>query len=612
MRPLPTWLRRRHHPADVPVSAAIAADLPTTPDGIEIALEANARGEAPGGIARAVLEKQAAFLDVQTAELRRHRWRDIVITAVALLALLLAGGFVWSAATSRAVVVEAFDTPPALVERGLTPQVMAGMVQDAIGVIQAANLEAARNRNIDNAWTNDIKVQVPNVGISIGDIDRLLRAKLGHETHIGGSVVRNLDGTVSLAVRATGVPPQTFTGPEASLPQLTSKAADYVYGRFEPALFAQYLLRNRTPAETIAFAAEAMPRVPAEQRADIAGRWATALSLINDIPGALRKYREAIAFDPYAWRTWGNYIGDVYTSQGEEQGVALGRRLLARIAEAPDDKRPQGTDLLALQNYQTLVQDWTGLLHDGAVSRAAAGGRNLLVGSDALVSDATAEAFRHDPVAAMNILAITEPSEERTAGALLVQGWLRLDRGDGAGAIPLLERFNALWAASEDLRYTYEGQPCYLGLAYGLVGRRTEAQAVFDKIGRWTACYTAAADVAAAREDARAADRAYARAVALAPSMPLAYQHWGLALLKRGDLVRAEAMFTKANATGPNWADPLKSLGDMAARRGDWKSAVGFYDRATPLAPGWADLTRARTVAEASLAALPWWRRWFA
>ena len=46
------------------------------------------------------------------------------MTALAALALLLIGAFVWSAATSRGVVVEAFDTPPALVERGLTPQVM--------------------------------------------------------------------------------------------------------------------------------------------------------------------------------------------------------------------------------------------------------------------------------------------------------------------------------------------------------------------------------------------------------------------------------------------------------------------------------------------------------
>ena len=210
----------------------------------------------------------------------------------------------------------------------------------------------------------------------------------------------------------------------------------------------------------------------------------------------------------------------------------------------------------------------------------------------------------------MRMLAIAEPSEDRAAAALLVQGWSRLDKGDAAGAIGPLERFNAMWVASEDLRYTYEGQPCFLGQAYGLVGRRVEAQAVFDKIGKWTACYTAAADVSAANDEARTADRAFARAVALAPSMPLAYQHWGLALAKRGDFGRAEAMFQRANQTGPNWADPLKSLGDIAARRGAWPDALELYDRARPLAPHWPDLNRARAAAAEKVEAGKWWKIW--
>lgn len=563
--------------------------------------------QEPSGIDRILLEEQVALTRAQRQELGRGRVRDYIITALAAGALLLVAGFVWSAATSRGVVVEAFDTPAALVERGLTPQVVAGMMQDAIGVIQAANVEAARNRNIDNAWTNDIKVQVPSVGISIGDIDRLLRARLGHETHIGGSVVRNVDGTVSLAVRATGVPPRTFTGPEATLPQLTSQAADYVYGSFEPALFAQYLLRHRTAAETIAFAAEALPRVPVDQRAAVASRWATALSIQNKIPAAMRKYREAISFDPYNWLAWGNLVGDTYATAGEEQGVLLGHRLMRQIAEAPADRRPAGYEALTLQNYQPLVQDWTGLLRNGEISRSAAGGRNTLVNADTLATDAVSEAYRHDAGTAFKLLAIAQPGESRAAAALLVKGWLLLSQGDAAAALAPLERFNAMWAASDDLRYSYEGQPCYLGLAYGLVGRRAEAQAIFDRIGRWAACYTAAADVAAARDGAAAADRAYARAVALAPSMPLAYQHWGLALVARGAPARAEAMFRKANQTGPAWADPLKSLGDVAAQRGAWRKALGLYDRALPLAPRWPDLVQAHRNASAKVSAMWWW-----
>jgi Tfp pilus assembly protein PilF len=590
------------------------ADLPTTPDGVEIALEANAKGEIPTGIARIVLEKQAAFLDTQIEELHRHRVRDYLFTSLAATALALVGFFVWSAANSRGIVVEAFDTPPALAERGLTPQVMAGTVQDAIAGLQAANLDAARNSNIENAWTGDIKVQVPNVGISIGDIDRTLRAKLGHETHISGSVVRNVDETVTLAIRATGVPPKTFTGPETTLPALTEQAAEYVYGAYEPELFAGYLVRLRPPAEGIAFVEAALPRIEDDKvRAYLIGRWALALQRQGDLAGAERKNREALEVDPYSWRSWNNLtmIATYKDNNGSEAAIRIGHEQLRRLAEAPANRRPQGLEMDLLGNYQSLVNDYTGWIQASKAAMQAAGGRNYNTVGDALLNLASSEASRHDPTEARRLYDRAPPSATKTATMLFSEITLEQDAGNVAAAARSADALHPMFLANEDVRQVFPDGECDIAQAYAMAGRRAEADALFAKAKPDYECLTAQADAIAAHDGFAATDAAYARAVKNAPSAPGAYQEWGAALAKRGDFARAEAMFRKANEMGPNWADPLKSLGDMAARRGALRDARDLYARATPLAPHWAALSSARADVDARIAALPWWKRWF-
>lgn len=79
-----------------------------------------------------------------------------------------------------------------------------------------------------------VSVQLPQTGISIGELSRVMRRAFGNETYITGSLVRGPGEALSLTVRGTGVPPRTFTGPREQLPQLTMHASEYIYGRFEP------------------------------------------------------------------------------------------------------------------------------------------------------------------------------------------------------------------------------------------------------------------------------------------------------------------------------------------------------------------------------------------
>ncbi|MGH8283249.1 MAG: hypothetical protein ACRESE_05330 [Gammaproteobacteria bacterium] len=76
----------------------------------------------------------------------------------------------------------------------------------------------------------------------------------------------------------------------------------------------------------------------------------------------------------------------------------------------------------------------------------------------------------------------------------------------------------------------------------------------------------------------------------LAPSLPMAYQSWGLALLRHGDYKGAIVKFQQANQRGPHWCDPLKYWGDALAAQGNYKAAIQKYAGASQYTPGWSAL----------------------
>ena len=132
-----------------------------------------------------------------------------------LLATVLGLGLllmVYDAFNSRSVIVEPFDAPPGLAARGLTGKVIAGDVLDGLIRIRSAVRTNAAERRISNAWSNDIKVEVPETGVSLGDIDRMLKARFGHDIHIEGDLVETPTGGLALTIRGDGVLPMTLQG----------------------------------------------------------------------------------------------------------------------------------------------------------------------------------------------------------------------------------------------------------------------------------------------------------------------------------------------------------------------------------------------------------------
>ena len=140
----------------------------------------------------------------------------MIVTALAIFLLVA----ISDAVRSRSVVIEPFETPPGLQADGLNGKVAAAGLLDVLVGIQAATHANAKSRALSNAWTNQIEIVAPETGLSIAQIERILRDRFGHDQHIDGDLVRTPAGGLALTVRGAGILPQTFTGPRDGLGKL--------------------------------------------------------------------------------------------------------------------------------------------------------------------------------------------------------------------------------------------------------------------------------------------------------------------------------------------------------------------------------------------------------
>ncbi len=514
---------------------------------------------------------------------------------VALVVGLIAIGvvvMVMDAFTSRQVVLDAFKAPPALASRGVTGDVVAEGVLDTLRKLQDATRSPDKALSATGAWASDVKIDVPETGVSLGEIIRLLHQRFGHDLHIDGELTLTGAGGLELTVRGDGVPAAAFAGGPDDLAKMTVQAAEYVYGRSQPRQYASYLINSGRYPEAVSFVQGAFPRAASDdQRARLANTWANAYAAMFQPAPAIEKYRLAMSFaKPHSdgwWKSWGNLVGAVSAARGEEAGWREGNALTREAAAHGPVRRTY------LANPAQLTWDLPLLLAselDDAKRNSGAGASTIITGP----ALADTYALMHDFGQAQRFMASSDPNDVTTkAEALLLQGYAAIERGDYGAAVPPLESFDKAWAADPNLQYTYNTGPCTAALAIGMSGRVKEAEAIFSRI-RWSFCYAYWGDVLAHAGDADGAAKIWAEGQRVAPDLAAVPLHRGLHELSLGQMRAAEADVAAASAKSPHWADPLKAWGDVLAREGQWKAALGKYDEALKYAPAWAQLKAAR------------------
>lgn len=590
------------------------AEIQSATDGFATSLAYDiARG--PGHAeeeARAFLRDQRKMLNVQLEHLHEQRailisrlkanrmgaWFKVCFQMFTALTATCIGGLLLTmlvdAFNSKSVIVEPFNSPAALAANGLTGKVLAGDLLDGLTRLQAATRAAASKRHLANAWSGDIKVEVPETGVSIGEIDRLLHERFGHDEHIQGDLRLVDGGGVAMNVRGDGVLPKTFTGPVKDLDKLVTQAAEYVYGQSEPVLFAQYLTQSGRDEDAQAFIQDAYAHAEGEDKAALANQWGEAALDLGHYDEAAAKFRLAINLKPKAWGFWDDLVYAEQQSGHEEAAWRAGTAMLAQAKKASKNDRPKRTDLA---NFEQLTQDWpttlTDTLEDAKLNAGAGTDRTP---DGPVLADIYAR--MHDWRNAELNLTASDPDEIAAKGeAFLIPARRAIDDGNPAAAVAPMEAFYKAWLADVAWQSTFIDNSCLLGLAYGLTGRIADAEPVYKRLGQRLACYAYRADGLEHAGDHAAADEAYAAAIALAPDLPIGWYHRGMALARRGDLKGAASDLAAAHARGPHWADPLKAWGDVLARQGQWRDALQKYDEAIKYAPNWAMLSAARSAA---------------
>jgi tetratricopeptide (TPR) repeat protein len=553
-------------------------------------------------IARRLLSLQMEHLHEQRAltlaHLRMRRFTDrqkftnqMLVTLGACGVAVLLGVMVHDAFTSQSVIVDPFDSPPVLATRGLSGKVVASSLLDQLTKLQAASRGSADRRALSNAWTGDIKVEVPSTGVSIGEIDRLLKSRFGHDLHIDGDLVQTDTGGLALTVRGDGVLPKTFAGPAGDLDKLTTQAAEYVYGQSQPSLFASYLIDAGRNKEAITFSQAAYATAAASERPYLLNSWANALGNVGgSATQALALYRAALVLKPDYWVAYNNVMNSAW-ALGDEEGAWQAGEKMREAAGGRPGRAPE----LYYQNWDTLtwnLQAWRAATVADAEGHAGIG---TLTNSDA-PSVADIDARLHDEADAELQLQTAQGSDaDPTVAAIshFVHGRIAAEAGDVAKAAAEMEAFGTAYAdplVSSD----YPGYNCWIAPAEAAVGHAAQADAALKAGGHFVDCYRFHADIIDGRGDWPAAQHAYEDAVAIAPDLPAAYYSWGLALARHGDLAGAAEKFAAANQRGPHWADPLKAWGDVLMRQGQREEAIEKYDEALKYAPAWKALHAAR------------------
>lgn len=529
--------------------------------------------------------------------------------AIALFVILVGIGIalmLHDALTSHSVVIDAFDAPAALAARGVTGTVVASDVLDELTRLEDATRidrdALGEKRSLSNGWSSEVKVDVPETGISLGELSRLLEARLGRDLHIGGDLVETDQGGLALTVRGTGISPRTFTGDTGDLDRLVVGAAQYVYARFQPFLWVTYLEQaNRCP-EAIAFVKSAYASADDHNRAAFLTIWGFCELVTGTAPDSIRSNdeldREAIELDPEDWNAYENLAYGLATLGDEEDAWHVGKAL----HRAADARRvqPPAEYLLPWEDATGNLQAERDALDTNAVMNRGIG--TTLSGSSLII--ARIDVQLHDPTAAALILRTLDAAAQNSltsAGIHFVRALLAKETGETAQAAMEMEAYETVPTNLRFATAQLTDSECWVAPIEEAAGHPGRADAILANpaAAQFVSCRRFRGDILDHRGDWAGAQQAYAAAVALAPDLPAGYYSWGVALARHGDLAGALAKLQAANQRGPHWADPLKAWGDVLVTQGRWKDALAKYDEALKYAPNWEALKVARDAAAA-------------
>jgi len=516
----------------------------------------------------------------------------IIFTAIAIGL----GAAVWNAANDNGLVVESFSVPPDLAGKGLTGDVVAAKLLDKLSSLQAQTVSSRAATSYANNWGGDIKLQIPDTGVSIGEFNRSLHAWLGHQTRITGEVYRTPAG-LAVTARAGNNTSPTFTGSDADLDKLIRQAAESVYRATQPYRYAVFLANVGRNKEAEAAYRELIANGSPTDRA-----WAhigieNIYANRSDRKQALAMLARALALKPDFIMAYINRAGLEGQFQHDEASLAAIKKA-AQVAGGPRDRDMsdiawQLSLLQAESNVAASTGNYSGQLEFDRQIEALP---NFNGASDnAHQNDVTTYALLHDEAASEAAFEAMPPATSELA-FLQRDGnhsFARLFLGEPDLVLALRARFDAALNKLGALGPVIEQRQFWPFVAYGqaLKGDFKGAHATADRTPLdCNQCLRVRGMIDMLQKNWGGAGYWFARATRDAPSIPAPWSDWGHMLLEKGDFDGAIEKFETAYGLSPRFADPIEMWGEALAKKGRADLALKKFEEANKYAPHWGRL----------------------
>jgi Tfp pilus assembly protein PilF len=577
------------------------------PAALSLALAGASRAEADG-----YLRDQRHHLHEQLKQIHLDIFEKWLGVALRLATLFVGIGaatgvclMVWDAAHSNGLLIEPFSVPPDMAQKGLTGQVIASQVQDRLTEMQAATLSFRPTRSYANNWGNDIKVEIPETGVSIGEFRRFLRDWLGHDTHITGEVWHS-DSGLAISARTSGERGATFSGTPSDLDGLVQKAAEHVYDQTQPYRYANYLRGLSRTEEARARFQRLTSSGSAEERGwawqGLATLPGPAGSSDRETAAALRKAVAAYPDYTLAHTSLGGAEANMGHAEAALGQMRIVTNLLGRSTIPDVDPAYLGTARASWPlRGLSLSGDFaeTVRLARSGLDLPDQAGQHELMRLFILV----ALGQQHDGGAAREFLPLLPPSTALTTAGRRAVNRLRMEAAAENWPAVLALAAPTIATVEETSKHFIGGVAFdrhdvlviqiypSVALAKARLGDLAGAEAAIAPTpADCYDCLRIRGLIAAAARQWDRADWWFARAVHDGPSIPFAYADRGTSLLARGKPDEAIAQFKLANMRGPHFADPLEGWGEALMAKNQSHRALAKFAEAEKYAPNWARL----------------------
>ena len=574
-------------------------------------------GAASPEKADAFLEKQGRLADLQAKELAhelslRHwslRVRHVSDVlklgfelAVAFIVLALAvgiGAVLWQASHAEGLVIRSFDVPQTFAAKGLTGQVVANKLLDRLTLMQSETDSTRAASSFANDWTNDIKVEIPDTGISLGEAVRFLNGWLGHETYLSGELYQTESG-IALTVRMDNNPGVTFEGKPGELANVVDHAAETVFAHAQPYRYQVYLGNRHRYAESEAAGLALAAAGPRNEAAWAHMGLGTGAFYAGAIDAARRYFDAARMENP------------VLPNADASQGIT--DRILSREQDALDHFRRAvvllhgagarewnpaaiGPILISYDGFEAGLQGDLAKARAETLKTAGSGGASTVAFRNVFLA-----LSMHDLAAARGVLAELDrlpAGPETPPFAAMARGQFLVATEDWRGAasqfesamktLQAIERTTKGWR-KEDV-WTRANVWPYEARAYAMLGNAAAADAILKVMpADCDLCARTHGQIEAMRNNPSAATVWFRLVSDRSPDIPFADTEWGRMLLQKGDYDGAIAHFAVAHQRGPHFADPLEMWGEALMQENRSDLAIAKFEEANKYAPDWGRL----------------------